>query len=152
MLKAVSVWQKAEMGGLGNAAMQDMLVDMTEHSALFKKYADKIAQEQGLDRAEPEHILHSIANMQNFVSKGPLVKLMRWFSWFESATMYAPELHGVKMVFEYMGGGPAQLAQEDAEGHALPAQEDEQPFVDEDPQEVLRNLKKALELQRGVPT
>ena len=39
--------------------------------------------------------------MKNFAQKGPLVKMMRWFSWFESAKWYRPELHTLKMFLEW---------------------------------------------------
>ena len=59
---------------------------------LFMKYAPLIAAERG--QAEPlteeEHaaLFASLADMEHCKKKGPLVKLMRWFSFFESAEFY----------------------------------------------------------------
>jgi hypothetical protein len=66
--------------------------DFTHNCAEFKNSAREIAEECGLPPPETEedflHIWDLIPEMANFVNKGPIVKLMRWFSWFEAARWY----------------------------------------------------------------
>ena len=50
--------------------------------------------------------------MNNFRIKGPLTKMMRWFSWFESAKFYTGESYGLKFVLDYhfSAGGALESA------------------------------------------
>ena len=58
---------------------------------------------------EPQHeqdcetLFETLKHLQNFNTKGPLVKLMRWFSWFETACWWEGEHFATRMILEEMG-------------------------------------------------
>ena len=85
---------------------------------------------------EPQHeqdceaLFETLKHLQNFNTKGPLVKLMRWFSWFETACWWEGEYFATRMILEEMGA-KTEGKEEAAE---LPNEED--------PQQELRELKK----------
>lgn len=96
------------------------------------------------------HVLEALSQMDNFRVKGPMVKLMRWFSWFESAVLYAPELHGLKMALHYMIAGLAPMPADNADDNAADNAADAEAAGNaelhpptEDAAQVLRDLKKA---------
>ncbi len=70
----------------------------------FRKYAHAIAEDhkQPPPQTEDEYstLLELAKAAKSMEFKGPLVKLMRWFSWFESWEWYRDEIHTVKMVLE----------------------------------------------------
>ena len=76
----------------------------TVHDPHFQRYAAHIAEDIGASppatEAEHQQLLDSVLGMKSFVTKGPLVKMMRWFSWFESAAFYRRELHSIRMILE----------------------------------------------------
>ena len=125
-------------------------------AAHFCKYADEIAAD--LQRPAPDtaddraEILQACAEMEHLHNKGPLAKLMRWFSWFESARLYRPQLFAIKMVLHYMIAG-LQPMSDDAElapaaGSAPSAQESDAQAAQQvqsaqDEAEALRELKKS---------
>ena len=70
----------------------------------FRKHAPAIAKEIGLPEpsstADFECLLAQVKEIKCCDNKGPLVKLMRWFSWWQSARWYEGELSVLKMVIE----------------------------------------------------
>jgi hypothetical protein len=86
------------------AFFEDWKDKASVNDALFQKYAPRIAEDNDLPAPEtPEqfhHLLELVKCMKSFVQKGPLVKMMRWFSWWVSAEFYKKELHAVKMILE----------------------------------------------------
>jgi len=46
--------------------------------------------------------LQACTEMDHLHTKGPLAKLMRWFSWLESARLYRPQLFAIKMALHYV--------------------------------------------------
>jgi len=70
----------------------------------FRKYAKWIAQDMRLPEpssvAEFEQLLAQVKKIKCCDDKGPLVKLMRWFSWWASARWYDGELVVLKMILE----------------------------------------------------
>ena len=78
---------------------------ITISNATFVKYAPAIAADFGLEAPETdadyERLLAMVrTKVASFYTKGPLVKMMRWFAWFVSAFWYAPQLHSIKMLLE----------------------------------------------------
>ena len=89
-------------------------------------------------------VLEALSLMDNIRVKGPMVKLMRWFSWFESAALYAPELHGMKLALHYMIAGFAPMdSADDSADNPDDAEAAELHPPTEDAAQVLRDLKKA---------
>ena len=86
------------------AFFEEWLSTVTEADAHFLRYAPQIAEDVGLPppvtAEDRQRVLAAVKHMQSFRIKGPLVKMMRWFSWFESAAFYSRELHAVRMILE----------------------------------------------------
>ena len=74
----------------------------------FRKYASRIAAERGL--ADPitddqyKSVFEQLRSLESFDLRGPLVKMMRWFSFFESCNFFKPDLHALKMILEDAAG------------------------------------------------
>lgn len=123
---------------------------------LFCKYADEIAAD--LQRPAPDtaddraEILQACTEMDHLHNKGPLAKLMRWFSWFESARLYRPQLFAIKMALHYMIAGlqpmpddaePAPAAESAPSAQESDAQAAQPVRSAQDEAEALRELKKS---------
>ena len=85
---------------------QDCLKDfLAQHSAasdIFQEHLPGICRELNIpepqNMAQQQDLFDSLGKMKSFAEKGPLVKLMRWFSFFESAAFYQGELKATKMI------------------------------------------------------
>jgi hypothetical protein len=134
-------------------------------SPVFGQFASSIAK----DRGEPDPVSDgdyarlwaAVGSLATFAKQGPLVKLMRWFSFFESARFYRPELSAIKMLLEYgQGSGAGRDGQ--ADGAPMPgspgavAGADEgpgaQPQSAADAAAELRELKRRSGLMKLAPT
>lgn len=49
---------------------------------------------------DQQRLLDSMACIESFLNKGPLIKLMRWFSWFESMAYITGDFFATKMILE----------------------------------------------------
>lgn len=71
---------------------------------LWNKYLHLLCQERRIPEPTNLHdaqdLFHSLNNLETFHTKGPLIKLMRWFSWFESMAFYSGELVATKLILE----------------------------------------------------
>ena len=116
------------------SCLEEFLLQNNSDSYCFANYASVIARERRI--REPQHeqdceaLFETLKHLQNFNTKGPLVKLMRWFSWFETACWWEGEYFATRMILEEMGA-KTEGKEEAAE---LPNEED--------PQKELRELKK----------
>ena len=116
------------------SCLEEFLLQNNSDSYCFANYASVIARERRI--REPQHeqdceaLFETLKHLQNFNTKGPLVKLMRWFSWFETACWWEGEHFATRMILEEMGA-KTEGKEEAAE---LPNEED--------PQQELRELKK----------
>ena len=87
------------------AKLQDFLMSEGIDSSIWKTYQHHICVEQR--RQEPrtveetQELFDELATMDSFTTKGPLIKLMRWFSWFESMAFCHGELIATKMILEH---------------------------------------------------
>ena len=92
------------------ARLADFLATQTAFGAAWQKYAPKICQERRIreptDPIESQDLFDQLRDLETFNQKGPLIKLMRWFSWFESMLFYSGELQATKMVLEHAMGVP----------------------------------------------
>ena len=101
----------------------------------FRKYASLIASDHDLPPPVADHeyedLFDRVKHMRNVGEKGPLVKMMRWFSWFESWEFYRKDIHSLKMILE-------AFLEEDKQTNVenLPTN-----FQSQDAQKELRDLK-----------
>lgn len=99
-------------------ALTEFMQTHSSQSPNFLEAMHDICKEQG--RAEPADLegqadlYESLRTIEGFSQKGPLVKLMRWFSWFESATWYTGQLYATKLVLEGFQVDNPQLEEEPA--------------------------------------
>ena len=83
-----------------------------------------------------ELIYDSLADMGSVNFKGPLTKLMRWFSWWENYNFHRKELHGLKGIIAFYFG------------LAAPGGEDEARFVIPQGQDAAAELRQ-MKCQQG---
>ena len=107
--------------------LEDFLACNTIHSPVWKRYQHLICQEQGIpepnSEAEAEDLFDSLKSLESFNQKGPLIKLMRWFSFFESMLFHKGQLWATKMVIEHQAGEEAPSEKEVPEGPPKPEQD-----------------------------
>ena len=83
----------------------DMLQELDSYSPAFRAVAGLIAKENNI--SEPTHdddfafLWGMVENLACIRLKGPLTKLMRWFSWQESAKFYTGQFYALKFVLDH---------------------------------------------------
>ena len=121
--------------------LQDFLSQHSARSPLFQEHLPLICRELGINEPqnlpEQQDLFDRLGSLNSFLTKGPLVKLMRWFSFFESATFYSGELWATKMV---LASSSAQKSDEEEEGPGVTEAQVSQNR--EDPRKELAQLKK----------
>ena len=84
------------------AKLEQFLLTSSIDSPLWQRLQHLIANERRMaepkTREESECLLDSMRFMNTILVKGPLVKLMRWFSWFEAMLHYAGEFYCTKLI------------------------------------------------------
>eukprot|EP00438_Fugacium_kawagutii_P019946 Skav209629 [mRNA] locus=scaffold4224:82940:87399:+ [translate_table: standard] len=119
------------------STLEEFLATHSHTSPCFDQYQSLICLERGLpephDVEGKEALFNTLANLKNFNQKGPLVKLMRWFSFFETALYWEGEFFASKMILE-------------ERGETLPGDNDKDINLPDqaDAQQELRELKKRL--------
>lgn len=95
------------------ARLKEYLDAKTIHSSSWREFQHLICLEQR--RAEPrndeeaQELLHSLKHLPSFMEKGPLVKLMRWFSFFESMMFMDGQFWFTKLILSDTSlGGPEE--------------------------------------------
>jgi hypothetical protein len=82
--------------------LKDFLAQHSSSSNIFQEHLPLICREMGIQEpqnsAEQQDFFERLGRLRSFDTKGPLVKLMRWFSFFESAMFYRGELFATRMV------------------------------------------------------
>jgi hypothetical protein len=95
--------------GSWNSSMQEwhkeLLMEVSCDHEFFQEWACKLAKDVGQpppSTRDDYQLLHdALRDLKCFRLKGPLVKLMRWFSWFEAVQWHKGQLIGIKMVLVY---------------------------------------------------
>jgi hypothetical protein len=135
-------------------------------SPAFLQYASAMAKDRGeadpVTDADYQRLWAALRSLETFAKQGPLVKLMRWFSFFESARFYRPELSAIKMLLEYgqgLGapGSPVLPLVPAAPGSPVALEVGEQgagqePQSAADAAAELRDLKRRSGLMKLAPT
>lgn len=94
-------------------------------------------------REDAEKLFASIGTMPSIQEKGPLIKLMRWFSWFESMSFLEGQFWITKLIMSHISG-------EDPAAGESP--DDGEPTEHQDPQKELQALKKRKGVLKLAPT
>ena len=85
--------------------LEEFLTSEAIHGETWSKYQHLIAEERRMEEPscpdDQEALFQEMRSLQNFVGKGPLVKLMRWFSFFECCATWEGEFWATKMIMEY---------------------------------------------------
>ena len=121
------------------ARLQEYLATKDINCPLWQKYQHLLCKERRIPEPsniqEASDLFQTLGALDTFDSKGPLIKLMRWFSWFESMAFYSGKLVATKLILE------SSLDQQE-EGSEKEI--DEAPIQTnmKDPREELRALKK----------
>ncbi|CAE7317379.1 unnamed protein product, partial [Symbiodinium sp. CCMP2592] len=96
---------------------EEFRAKQTADGQIFLSYMPYICHEMGLSEPttaeEREALFGTITSLQTLQQHGPLVKLMRWFSYFQSHQFYAGEHFWTKMLIGE-GGPPQQGIQPEA--------------------------------------
>ena len=82
--------------------LRDFLEYGSPHQEPFLSFIPYICQERNIPEPttaqEREHIFQSLSSMNNVRALGPVVKLMRWFSWFQSEQYFSGENWAMKFL------------------------------------------------------
>ena len=120
------------------ALLEEFLSSTTVNSPAWVKYEHLICaerfREQPKDEADRESLLSSMASLHNFMVKGDLVKLMRWFSFFQCCAEWQGDFFATRMVMEQ------QVFQEGEEKSE--EEPEQQGYETTDPKAELAALKK----------
>jgi len=120
------------------AKLEDFLARHTTGSDLWQKYQHLICQERKVPEPttfeECQDLFDSMRHLESVHRKGPIIKLMRWFSFFESMLFYHGEFMATKLILE---------ASQDQSGGASEQEIDEKPQPNQkDARKELADLKK----------
>lgn len=125
--------------------LEDFMLTKNASSANWQQYQHLICQERRMFEPTTPEEQHSLfetwRTLDSFNIKGPLIKLMRWFSWFESMSFHAGELWSTKMILEDALEQKEEASEKEVE--PLPKQTDHQ--------KELRELKKRKGTWRLAP-
>lgn len=84
--------------------LEDFVSSRNCADGIWGQYQHLICRERRIPEPttfeESQSLFESLRTLDSFQTKGPLIKLMRWFSWFESMVFYSGELWMTKMVLE----------------------------------------------------
>ena len=69
--------------------------------------------EEPTNPEDNERLFNSLKHMENFHSKGPLIKLARWFSIFQSLSFFQGDLFATKFVIQQVDHGQAESEPDD---------------------------------------
>jgi hypothetical protein len=107
-------------------------------SALFRKWAPLIAMALGMPLASEsdyDDLFGMLSRLASFNSKGPLTKLMRWFSYNSQCEFHLPEFFALAMILEDANG---------PQYSAMPAEQDPAQARPSYPVAELRQLRATL--------
>ena len=110
------------------AKLEQLLLTTTVGSAHWQQFQHLIAMERKQQEPstgeEAQSLLDSMASLESFLNKGPLIKLMRWFSFFESMLFHQGDWFATKMVILHAAGDEAEASGEDVDMGPLVGNED----------------------------
>ena len=146
-------WNSSQWYFKKRDALEEFLACTTTESPAWVQYEELICLERKIQQPTDEDdrmkLLSSMANLQNFVTKGPLVKLMRWFSFFECCAHWENDFYGTKMVLE-----AAQVAEGALQDEGQDNESDQQEIGEgkaKDEKEQLAALKKRVGTYKLAP-
>ena len=120
------------------ALLENFLASKDMAAPTFRKYLHLMCKEKRIPEPtaaeDIQDLFESLGSLDSFATKGPLIKLMRWFSWFESMSFYNGELWATKILME----DSMDLAEEGSEKEV----DEGPPKSHKDDQKELQELKK----------
>ena len=95
--KGVFFHEKKEM-------LEHFLSQCDYTSQVFRAFSEGYAKDMNMGHATEEDIetvFDSLMDLPSATNKGPLTKLMRWFSWWENYKFHRPELRALKGIIGF---------------------------------------------------
>ena len=104
------------------ALLEDFLSSQSFSDAAWQRYQPLICSErrqpEPMRPEDSQALFESLAGLENFVNKGPLIKLMRWFSVFEGCMAWQGDFWATKLILsskaEVASGAGGALEPEDS--------------------------------------
>ena len=97
--------------------LQEFLETHTHMDAEWGEMVPLICMERKIEEPtnpeDSERLFNSLKHMENFHSKGPLIKLARWFSIFQSLSFFQGDLFATKFVIQQVDHGQAESEPDD---------------------------------------
>lgn len=120
------------------AKLEQLLLTTTVGSTHWQQFQHLIAMERRQQEPrtgeEAQSLLDSMASLESFLNKGPLIKLMRWFSFFESMLFHNGDWWATKMVILHGAGdegGAGESGEDDVDMEQLAGHEDHRKELQE---------------------
>ena len=142
-------WTSSQWWFRKRAALEEFLSSTTISSNHWNTFEPLISLErrmvQPTDEGDRVDLLNSLGAIQNCVTKGPLVKLMRWFSFFECCAFWEGDFYATKCVLENESGmgGEDEGAQEEP---------DDEKDIDDGANDEKAEKEKLAQLKRRLGT
>ena len=115
--------------------LEDFCATKNCFDEIWVKYQHLICKEKKIPEPsnvdDSQALFDSLRSLDSFATKGPLIKLMRWFSWFESMVFYSGELWMTKMVLESAMDHTDQGSEQEVEEKPLTGHKDHQKELQE---------------------
>ena len=94
------------------SVLQNFMETRTFKDPSFQAAIFNICRERGIpepvSQQEEEELFNSLPHMTNMIKKGPLIKLLRWMSFFEVALEWKGDIWATKLVLQSDSGDPDQ--------------------------------------------
>ena len=111
------------------AKLEDFLATNDSNCEAWQKYQHLICQERRIPEPanffDAQDMFQSLTNLETFNTKGPLIKLMRWFSFFESMVFHQGEMFCTKMILEHGSGMEEVKSEAEVKEDLLPKAKDD---------------------------
>ena len=101
------------------AKVKDLLTFHSAHSEPFLSFIPYICRERSIEEPTTaegrELLMQSLASMNSIRALGPVVKIQRWFSWFQSEKYYSGECCANKYIMEGKVDGDCKFVRSEEE-------------------------------------
>ena len=138
-------WGSGQWWYTKRALLEELLASTTLQSEVWIRYEELICHERRqpvpTDEKDRLDLLNSLGGIQNCVIKGPLVKLMRWFSLFECCLFWKNDFFATRLVLEQQSGH-ADMSQG--------GEEEDEPEVDQQKAKNAKDELAALKKRKGT--
>jgi hypothetical protein len=105
-------WKSSDYQRLRQETLEHMLKNSTWRDSWFQSQAELFAKDLGMDPPTTEtamvDLYSKLAAAKSFSRKGPMAKMMRWFSFFDALDHQLPDIHLSKQVYKYHREAPRE--------------------------------------------